>query len=520
MKTTPNKKARHLGNPGMSSRAIYRNQKAKFLNLPLWKKIVFISLFSLAGFVVAFLIEENLFNGLLIGTVAGLIVAILFLVPDIFIIAPIVVFFTGITYPIVYSYLLAPSQGTIQPTNEQMGWNLFFMLTAVLASTWISVQYSKGKAWVTLLLTLSSTFTVGYLLLTFFPSLGIYNAFISMALMLFLRCGFLSWVQGLFIIGLSKTVNPNMKINSSEEQRILGNWVKQAENEKKIASILDGLNNTYTIFHDMTLTRKETPVQHLIIGPTGVFILSSVNSTGYITENKAQGVQIPGTDINTVAATLLKQRKTLSKKLKTKEENIQILLTVIPSNTKYEEKNLRKTLAVFKPTDGAIPSDYLTIISEDQILKEIDNGFALINKVNQTMITQRAKIVLRPSGIPTPAKISVDTKVKTAIVDADGKVERPEKDLETVEEDNVSEKETKKQKLDEYSWAVDGASVSIQTTAGVIDNLKIVGKPYKDKNKRLVAEVCVYEEWFDAQVSSRKPKTYTYPVSAMMVINT
>lgn len=491
------KTARTFGDPGMSSRALYRTQKAKYLNLPFWKKLLLPIVLIILGGVAAFLINQNILVGAGVGALISLGALLILLAPNALIIGGIVFAFFIISFPIVYSYTAAQKLGNV-PTSTEIGWNLLTMLAAVTASTWLSIQYSRGRAWLTLALTAASTFTIGYVLLTFFPELGLYNALAGMALVLALRCGGWAWITGLANIGLSKMRKDSIKIkNSTEEKQILNAWMKQAEVEQKTSTILDSLNKDYTIFHDMTVSRKAPNIQHLIIGPSGVFIIAPVSIQGQITENKAEGVKIPGTDLSTISANLLYNKKLLTKKLKTSETNIQTCILVLPEGKIKLEENLRKTLAVFRETDGAIPSDYITIIGEEQLLKEIDNGFAIINKINQNMITQRAKMALMPAGVPTPARVSSEATIQIATVDVDGKVKKPG-------EANL------------YPWVKDGAAVNIQTNAGVLTNLRIVGNQYTGKNGRLLVNLCAQEEWQDSLVGDRKPVTYPYPVSALI----
>jgi hypothetical protein len=60
-------------------------------------------------------------------------------------------------------------------------------------------------------------------------------------------------------------------------------WRRGAEGEELVAAHLAELGEAWAVIHDLTIGRKGTNLDHLIIGPSGVFALNTKNLTGKIT---------------------------------------------------------------------------------------------------------------------------------------------------------------------------------------------------------------------------------------------
>jgi hypothetical protein len=60
-------------------------------------------------------------------------------------------------------------------------------------------------------------------------------------------------------------------------------WRRGAEGEEKVASELAKLGAGWAVIHDLTIGRKGANLDHLVIGPVGVFALNTKNLTGKLT---------------------------------------------------------------------------------------------------------------------------------------------------------------------------------------------------------------------------------------------
>ena len=72
-------------------------------------------------------------------------------------------------------------------------------------------------------------------------------------------------------------------------QREAEKWERGAEGERRIAAILDDLPAEYVVFHDLQLPNSKANVDHLVIGPTGVWAVDSKNYSNPVTVGSGKG---------------------------------------------------------------------------------------------------------------------------------------------------------------------------------------------------------------------------------------
>jgi hypothetical protein len=59
------------------------------------------------------------------------------------------------------------------------------------------------------------------------------------------------------------------------------NWRRGAEGEERVAAVLERLDRErWSVIHDLTIGAKGANLDHLVIGPAGVFVLNTKNLTG------------------------------------------------------------------------------------------------------------------------------------------------------------------------------------------------------------------------------------------------
>jgi hypothetical protein len=82
---------------------------------------------------------------------------------------------------------------------------------------------------------------------------------------------------GLVVAGL---VGWRLRFRPSEQART---WKRGAAGERHTARILDRLTHDgYVVFHDLAVPGSPANVDHLVIGPTGVFVIDSKQWTGSV----------------------------------------------------------------------------------------------------------------------------------------------------------------------------------------------------------------------------------------------
>jgi nuclease-like protein len=60
-------------------------------------------------------------------------------------------------------------------------------------------------------------------------------------------------------------------------------WQRGAEGERRTARLLDRLTRDgYVVFHDLAVPDSDANVDHLVIGPSGVFVIDSKQWTGSV----------------------------------------------------------------------------------------------------------------------------------------------------------------------------------------------------------------------------------------------
>jgi Nuclease-related domain len=85
---------------------------------------------------------------------------------------------------------------------------------------------------------------------------------------------------GLVGLGLAALVAWRLRFGPSEPART---WQRGAAGERRTARLLDRLTRDgYVVFHDLAVPDSPANVDHLVIGPTGVFIIDSKQWTGSV----------------------------------------------------------------------------------------------------------------------------------------------------------------------------------------------------------------------------------------------
>lgn len=88
------------------------------------------------------------------------------------------------------------------------------------------------------------------------------------------------WLVGLLVF-LSLTeplLDARKRINA---------WSKGSVGEEKTERLLERLPSGFLVLHDLAIPGSKANIDHLVIGPTGVFVVDSKNYQGKITENRA-----------------------------------------------------------------------------------------------------------------------------------------------------------------------------------------------------------------------------------------
>lgn len=503
MSVSRNKKSAVIGSPGVSAKAAYRSRQVKFAMMSLRSRIFSFVGFTAVGALLGFFTGTGVLFGGLTGSGIALLIAGFLSISE-----------ASAMLTVLVAYILASSTivdvyGTLSKVTYSDEWKSNLSTLVAVAATyafWVSAKYSRGRNWVTLFLALASTVTLGFALTYFVPSLNIVSGFMFLASVLILRCG--GWVTISSWVSLVTTpkehygedVSVEGSDNISSQSRIERDaWLVRAEAEEKTAKILNVLGTNHTIFHDFKVNKYPHSISHLIVGPEGVFLLASIASAFPISENVETGVTLPDVPLGVVASSLLDQRKAVSEALKVTEDKVTLIIVGHALSDEGIPANYSKTVAVFLPSDGDTPSTRLFITGEEKIGSLVKSGIALLSNNEYKNLVNRAKLKFKPAGAPTPTRWEPSAPVQLAVFDADGNTKRPAPEVPE----------------EEIEWIEPGVQVHVSTTSGPLYDLRVTGPVFRDEFGRLVAPICVEEEWQSSVRSGRVPEAYVFPVDAI-----
>lgn len=505
---------RTIGRPGASARAAYRTQRVRIIALPWTAKLLYTAGFGLAGVIWALLIGANPISGLIVGLGLALTVGLLLLAPEPVILGAILATFIGFSVKLAAAFVAAATETAYFSLGDAVGGAISLSGAGILA-TWITVKFSRGRRWLTLLLTLFGIVPAGFLLVTVVPGMGLYAAYLAMALVLMARCGTWGWVQGLAGLAIARLrarfARDRDRVPVPPRNSALAGWLRRAEAEQRTAVALETLDEHHTILHDVKVGRHPNALAHVVIGPAGIFLIASVSTAGAITETASGGVQIEGLPLGVVTSTLLEQRRIVARKLKVRERDLSMLIVVHPQGAAEVAPDVRRKLAIFAANDGDLPSAHVLLLGAEMVSAEINSGILMMSALACQAASWRARLRLVPAGAPVPSRWEPTEPVQVATVSEDGSTRRPSPaPAEELAEPALGDE------LDLFSWVESGVAVDVATSSGdILRGLRITGDLFRDANGALVVPVCVEKEWKAALRADRAPEAYPWPVISL-----
>jgi Nuclease-related domain len=107
-----------------------------------------------------------------------------------------------------------------------------------------------------------------------------------------------------------------LRFRPSEQAR---SWQRGAQGERRTARLLDRLTRDgFVVFHDLALPNSDANVDHLAIGPTGVFVIDSKQWTGSVHQGADGLVWHNHTPLDRTLATVRWEAATISRILGTR----------------------------------------------------------------------------------------------------------------------------------------------------------------------------------------------------------
>ena len=137
-------------------------------------------------------------------------------------------------------------------------------------------------------------------------------------------------------------------------------WSIGAQGEEKVAEYLELLNDSYCIIHDVVLPGTTGNIDHIVLGPNGIFVIETKNHKGFITCNrdwwKQRKIGRGGTPylgkIGSPSKQVKKSAVLLSEFIQNRfKTNLYINGIVVFANEEAKLKIIDPTVAVLRPQE-------------------------------------------------------------------------------------------------------------------------------------------------------------------------
>ncbi len=151
-------------------------------------------------------------------------------------------------------------------------------------------------------------------------------------------------------------------------------WERGAEGERRIAAVLDRLPSDYVVFHDLQLPDSKANVDHLVIGPTGVWAVDSKSYTYPVTVGSGKG-----------AGMLWTGRRPLTKTIETSIWEASVVAELVG----YPVEPLMCVLAPSLPKNS-FEWDGLRLCSPSHLRSELESGDGTIDVAAATFAVRHA----------------------------------------------------------------------------------------------------------------------------------
>ena len=372
------------------------------------------------------------------------------------------------------------------------------MVDAVNAITTLVVTYlliallahrtSRGRAWLTTAITLTAVMLAGPFLLLIYPPLGFGWAWGTAGTMLWLRSGGIAWLNDWrHRLTLSRHATARrVHINNAAAQ-------SRAQACATTATLLDNLPTGYTVFHGRRTPRirkQETHrVDHLVIGPTGLSVVTSLAFKGRVVDDpdhglihdNAEPVDIAGllNDADVIASTVA---------TRTKMPRLPVRQIVVIHDAVLPAKRSRVGLVA---TNGKA-FGVLIVMSPDMLLTHVTDTEDRLD-ADPLDDTQVAQVVARINRLCPPHRAGARRargpiaayRASMVVMDNDGNrrtpTPRPPQPMFVTSNNifNVS----------------DGQQVCLLTDQGVYDGYHIAGEPVRGEDG--ITRVPVLDETID-----------------------
>lgn len=375
------------------------------------------------------------------------------------------------------------------------------VLTSGLLVAVVAHRTSRGRPWLTVLLALAASSVFGPLLAAAAPSTGMLGGLTVAGIILGLRAG---WWTGL--VDWVDTVRDRLTggggMTGAEQA---ARWAAGADGEERTAALLADLDRRYAVFHDLALPGTRANVDHLVIGPGGVFLVDSKNYRGAVREDPTVGLVHNSRPLADVFATVLAERARVAVELRLPPADIHPLVVVHTAVL----PGPRTPTAVVDDTGATLGT--VVVLAPTGLLAEITAGgerlparhvARLVRRTRHRLVTYPARIPTRPAGPLPPLRPAAGL----VVLDPTGQP-RP---LHTATPIPAG------RDASPHGAVRFGQRVSVLTDEGVFTGLRVAGQAWQDDDGTVIVPLCTDADWAQAIAGGTPPDTYPYPATSVV----
>jgi hypothetical protein len=382
------------------------------------------------------------------------------------------------------------------PAVSDDGW---FPLLAVLLG-WGAARLSRGPVWVTVLIVFLTGLAIQGLA-AWVGTSGTWLAVLAMLAAGLLRTGVIG--DGVAIAGLAVAQVRDWVAGRSAD-RVAEPWNegtsqrRQVAAERATAAALAALPKTFTVLHGRRSQDGSTVLPHVVVGPTGVFLLASAATRRPVQASERDGIRLGDLDLGSMVAGLLKQRSRVAYLLQVAPEDVSVGVVVHGAMlADGQDLDWVRGAAFTYSGVAADPYPQVTILSPAAALQEIDHGLTSLPGSRLKVAAARAKLKLHRAGSAERAEVT-GVPVLLGVVSADGQAKAPVRVGSPT---------------DLPAWMKVGAQVDVVVDGDTVErSWRLCSEPFWGSDHNMLVEVCSALEWDEALILGRAPVTQVHPL--------
>ena len=288
--------------------------------------------------------------------------------------------------------------------SASMGTTWFVFAALTLGVGAAAHQSSRGRPWVTVLLALAAITVLGPLTLMVWPRGGFLIASVYAAAVLLIRSR--AWpllvdtvIDG--VHGLRSTWGSSPDPDGFE-------WARGADGEKRTGTQLASLPHGFVVFHDRAVAGVDENVDHLVIGPTGVYVLTSQKLSGAVVSDPDLGLMFNNATMTGVLTDAINRSDKVARELGLRRADVTTLYVVHGATLEAP----RQVARLLNAADAALGE--VTVLAPEEVLAEINTPLVVHSPTVVNALRRRAARKLPSFDAPAPLTVPSVTAAETA----------------------------------------------------------------------------------------------------------